>query len=89
MVDLYLLLNIYCKKMNKVAWILVIIGGLNWGLVGIGGFLDTNLDLVDLLVGSWSELLADIGYILVGLSAVVLLVGKKKSSGGMQQQAQM
>lgn len=56
--------------MNAVAYVLVIIGALNWGLVGIS----PNLDLVQLLVGSWSEVVARIVYILVGLSALWLIV---------------
>lgn len=59
--------------MNKVAYILVIIGALNWGLYGAIG-----LDLVDLLVGTW-PIVAKLVYVLVGLSAVWLLVAKKGS----------
>lgn len=74
--------------MKKLSWVLVIIGGLNWGLVGIGNFLGSNLDLVDLLIGSWSTPIANIVYLLVGLGAVVLLLGGKKHAGGMQQPQQ-
>ena len=56
-----------------VAWVLLIVGGLNWGLVGL-----LNLDLVMLLLGSW-PVLAQLVYILVGLSAVWLLVDKKNA----------
>jgi len=47
-----------------IALILLIIGGLNWGLVGAGGW-----DLVDMILGSipW---LAKIVYILVGIAAL-------------------
>lgn len=58
--------------MNAVAYVLVLIGALNWGLVGIS----PNLDLVQLLIGSWSEVVARIVYILVGLSALWLIVKK-------------
>lgn len=47
-----------------IALILLIIGGLNWGLVGIGGW-----DLVDIIFGSIASL-AKIVYILVGLAAL-------------------
>ena len=52
-----------------VAWILVIIGGLNWGLVGAFDY-----NLVNALLGNvaWLERLV---YILVGLSALVLIFG--------------
>jgi len=60
------------KKMNTWQWIafvLVIIGGLNWGLVGLLGF-----DLVAFLFGATS-ILAKLVYDLVGVSALYLLVG--------------
>ena len=50
-----------------IALILVIIGGLNWGLVGLFG-----LDLVDLILGG-VPVLAKIVYILVGLSALYMI----------------
>ncbi len=46
-----------------VAFILLVVGGLNWGLVAFG------YNLVDMLLGSGSTL-SMIVYILVGLSAV-------------------
>lgn len=58
-------------KLHKIAWILLLIGGLNWGLVGAAG-----IDLVDMLFGSW-PLVARIVYILVGLSAVMMLMKHK------------
>jgi uncharacterized membrane protein YuzA (DUF378 family) len=51
------------KAINIVTLLLVIVGGLNWGLVGLFSF-----DLVASLFGSGS-LLSRIVYILVGLSA--------------------
>jgi len=60
--------------MNTVAYVLVLIGALNWGLVGVA-----NFDLVQLLVGSWSEIVARIVYVLVGLSALWLIFAKKGS----------
>lgn len=55
---------------GKIAGILVIIGGLNWGLVGIGGFLGRELNVVNMILGSWPQV-EWIVYILVGLSALV------------------
>lgn len=52
------------KSLNLVALILLVVGGLNWGLVGLLQF-----DLVATLFGSGS-MLANLVYILVGLSAV-------------------
>lgn len=36
-----------------LTYILVLVGALNWGLVGVGWFVDTNLNIVNLLFGSW------------------------------------
>ncbi len=55
------------KKLSALDWIaliLMIVGGLNWGLVGAFGF-----DLVAAIFGAMS-LIAKIIYILVGLSAI-------------------
>lgn len=50
---------------DKIALLLLIIGGVNWGLVGIFGF-----DLVAWLFGGTGALLSRIIYILVAISAV-------------------
>lgn len=59
---------------SRGAWVLVIIGGLNWGLVGLGMLMHTNLNVVNLLVGSWPVVEAII-YLLVGIATVVKLFG--------------
>jgi uncharacterized membrane protein YuzA (DUF378 family) len=59
------------KNLNALDWIvlaLVIIGGLNWGLVGFFGF-----DLVAAIFGEMS-LLSKIVYDLVGIAAIYLLI---------------
>jgi len=76
------------KALHMVAWILVIIGGLNWGLVGIGAFAGGNWNVVNLILGSWPQV-EWIVYVLVGLSAVWEIIGHRKncrmcgSGGGM------
>lgn len=52
------------KIVNIIALLLVIIGGINWGLVGLFEF-----NLVDFLFGAGS-ILARIVYILVGISSL-------------------
>ena len=52
------------KIVNTIALILVIIGGLNWGLVGAFEF-----NLVDFLFGEGS-ILARLVYILVGIASL-------------------
>ena len=51
--------------LNKVFLILLIIGGLNWGLVGLFQY-----DLVAALFGGMSSLLSRIIYTLVGISGL-------------------
>ncbi len=50
---------------DKIALTLLVIGGLNWGLVGIFSF-----DLVAWLFGGTGAILSRVVYILVALSAV-------------------
>lgn len=57
---------------SKIAWVLVIIGALNWGLVGAFDF-----NLVDTLLGAGSTL-STIVYVLVGLSGIVGIVDYAK-----------
>lgn len=52
------------KSIDTVALILLIVGGLNWGLVGLFGF-----DLVAAAFGEMSAL-ARVIYVLVGASAL-------------------
>ena len=62
---------------------LVVIGGLNWGLVGVGSFVSktSSWDVVKMLLGSVAGgVLANGVYVLVGLSALYMLYsmfGKK------------
>ena len=64
--------------MHKVSWILLIIGGLNWLLVGLSGFAGGNWNVVNLIFGSWPSL-EWIIYILVGLGALYELFTHKKN----------
>lgn len=52
------------KIIDKIALVLVIIGAINWGLVGI-----FNFNLVEMIFGSIS-ILTRIIYILVGISGL-------------------
>jgi uncharacterized membrane protein YuzA (DUF378 family) len=56
------------KPMNLITLILLIVGSLNWGLVGL-----FNFDLVATLFGAGS-LLSRIVYVLVGASALWQLI---------------
>lgn len=64
-------------KLHAIEFTLVIIGGLNWGLVGLGGFMGSDWNVVHWLLGAWPAV-EWIVYVLVGLSALALAVGHKK-----------
>jgi uncharacterized membrane protein YuzA (DUF378 family) len=55
----------HMKAINIITLVLALIGGINWGLVGLFDF-----NLVAVLLGGQRVLLAQIAYVLVGLSAV-------------------
>lgn len=56
------------KLLCKIAFILVIIGAVNWGLVGLFKF-----DLVAAIFGGMESILSRIIYTLVGLSGLLLI----------------
>ncbi len=56
------------KPLDVVSYVLILVGALNWGLVGLFGF-----DLVAALFGEMS-ILSRIVYALVGLAAVYDIV---------------
>jgi uncharacterized membrane protein YuzA (DUF378 family) len=61
-------------SLNIISLILLIVGGLNWLLVGLFEF-----DLVAAIFGGQTALLAKIVYILVGLSALWQLIPLSRS----------
>lgn len=56
------------KALDTIALILLIVGGLNWLLVGLFEF-----DLVATLFGGQDAIIAKVVYVLVGLSALYCL----------------
>lgn len=66
------------KVLHIISFILVIVGGLNWGLVGLGWLVGgADWNIVHMLLGSSMQLEAVV-YVLVGLSAVWLAIGHGK-----------
>jgi len=58
------------KTLNMLTGILLVIGGLNWGLVGLSSFMNNiNLNIVNLIFGG-IPVLENIIYLLVGISAI-------------------
>jgi uncharacterized membrane protein YuzA (DUF378 family) len=58
------------KMLHMVAYVLLWVGGLNWGLVGL-----LHLNVVEMVLGV--GMLTNLVYILVGLSAVYVLLTHK------------
>lgn len=56
-----------------IGFILLVIGGLNWGLVGLGGFVGADWNVVHMILGGVPSL-ESIVYVLVGLSAAWLAI---------------
>ncbi len=54
--------------LSKIFLAILIIGGINWGLIGL-----LNFDLVAFLFGGQTSLLAKIVYTAVGVSAAVCI----------------
>ena len=72
---------IVMKSLYATAFVLVIIGGLNWGLVALGSYMGSDWNVVNLILGSVSWL-ENLVYLLIGLSALLLIFvkGEKASS---------
>jgi uncharacterized membrane protein YuzA (DUF378 family) len=72
------------KKLDTLALVLTIVGGLNWGLVGLFRF-----DLVAAIFGGMefgeTNLASRIVYVAVGLSAVYLLSRIRTLLGGWER----
>lgn len=60
-----------------LSFILVIIGALNWGLVGLGGFAGSDWNVVHMILGSWPTV-EWLVYVLVGVGAISLVATHKK-----------
>ena len=67
------------KALNIIALVLVVVGGLNWGLVGVADF-----DLVATIFGDMSAI-SRIVYTLVGVAAIyaISFFGKLNDDAGM------
>ncbi len=66
-----------CCSVSYISKILLIVGGINWGLVGVGMLAGKGVEawnVVNMLLGSWPMVEA-IVYVLVGVAAIVKLVG--------------
>ena len=67
------------KATHVISFILVVVGALNWGLVGVGEWSGAGLNwnLVNWIFGSWPAVEALV-YVLVGVAALVLVFTHKR-----------
>lgn len=67
------------KALHMITFLLVVVGGLNWGLVGLGMLVNgtTDWNVVTMLLGAWPQVEAVV-YLVVGLSTLWLLVKHPK-----------
>ncbi len=63
------------RSLRLVAFVLVVVGAVNWGLVGLAQF-----DLVAALFGGSASALSRIVYSLVGIAGLLLVVLQSASS---------
>lgn len=64
------------KTVHMLGWWLVIIGAVNWGLVGASALAgSSSWNVVNMLLGSWPQV-ESVVYVLVGLSGLWLLADK-------------
>ena len=66
------------KNLHMATFVLLLVGGVNWGLIGLGGFLGSNWNVVGLILGSW-PVVEWLVYLLVGIAAVYEIVTHKKN----------
>lgn len=71
------------KALNLVTLVLVIVGGINWGLVGLAQF-----DLVAAIFGGQQAIFSRLVYVLVGLSALWQIVPLLRASSEGEVRAQ-
>ena len=55
--------------LDKISLILVILGAVNWGLIGL-----SNINLIGLFLGEPADLIGRLIYILVGVSGLNILL---------------
>jgi uncharacterized membrane protein YuzA (DUF378 family) len=58
------------KALHMISFILLVVGGLNWGLSALG------FNLVNMLVGGW-PMVEKVVYLLVGVAAILEVVTHK------------
>jgi len=63
-------------NIDVLSWWLIVIGAINWGLVGLGSFVGNDWNVIHMLLGSWAPL-EWIVYMLIGLSGLFVFSKKR------------
>ena len=58
----------------KIGGLLLIIGGLNWGIIGLGMLMGKMWNVVDMVLGRW-PVVEGIVYLLVCIAAIMMMFG--------------
>lgn len=58
------------KYLKQIAYVLLLIGGINWGVYGVSGY-----NVVDVLLGQ-IPMIANLVYVFVGLSALYIILSR-------------
>lgn len=72
MMDKEMMMHKKHKMMRKISRALVMIGGINWGLIGVGAFYGKDWNIVHKILGGMPKV-EWIVYILVGLAALKMI----------------
>ncbi len=58
--------------LSQITRVLVVVGGINWGLIGLGMLMSKDWNVVNMILGG-VPMLEAIVYILVGLAAIRMI----------------
>lgn len=61
---------------SSIGYYLVLVGAINWGLAGLGYFITTNLNIVNMVFASMPSIEHAI-YIIIGVAGVMTFMGCK------------
>jgi uncharacterized membrane protein YuzA (DUF378 family) len=65
------------KTLHMIAFVLVAVGGINWGLIGLGNLMAADWNVVHMILGS-SAMLETVVYVLVGLATAYIVFNHKQ-----------
>ena len=65
-------------RLTWASYILVLVGGLNWGLIGLGGFMGDHWNIINQVLGGMPQV-EWLVYILIGFAAAYLAAMHKPS----------